>query len=256
MFNKSDCLIDVAYIGLLLKIPQRKSSIHMPSFLDKPHKIDIRSALIVDDHPLFCDALSMTLRIVSGIDRIETAACLQDAIEYLEGSPHPDLVVLDLNLPDVRGLEGLLRLKNVTETPVVVVSSMADNQIISSVIHAGASGYIPKHSKHDVYQTAIETLRNGDRFIPKGSILIENNSSDETDDAVKRIASLTNQQARILQLICEGKLNKQIAYDLTIAETTVKAHVTAIMRKLGVQSRTQAVLIAKQTSFTYLQYLS
>ena len=196
------------------------------------------------------------MRIVSGIDRIETAACLQDAIEYLEVSPHPDLVVLDLNLPDVSGLEGLLRLKNVTDTPVVVVSSMANNQIISSAINAGASGYIPKHSKHDVYQTAIETLRNGRQFIPKGSIFIENNSSDETDEAINRIASLTNQQARILQLICEGKLNKQIAYDLTIAETTVKAHVTAIMRKLGVQSRTQAVLIAKQTSFTYLQYLS
>ncbi len=193
----------------------------MTSFLDTSQQIDIRSALIVDDHPLFCDALSITLRIVSSITQIETAACLQDAIEYLDGSPHPDLIVLDLNLPDVSGLEGLLRLKNVTNTKIVVISSMAGNQIISSAIHAGASGYIPKHSKHDVYQTAVETLQNGNRFIPKGSIIIEDNLSDEMDDAINRLASLTNQQARILQLICKGKLNKQIAYDLTIAETTV-----------------------------------
>ncbi|WP_407696713.1 response regulator transcription factor [Sedimentitalea xiamensis] len=208
-----------------------------------------RSALIVDDHPLFCDALSMTLQAVAGIRDISTAATLQDGLDWIRDNDAPDVIVLDLNLPDVNGLDGLIRLHNAVDTPIVIVSSMADNRVISSVIHAGAAGFVPKHSQRDVFRNAFDTLREGRTFVPPGYVLLENKDAKNGDDAVSRLASLTNQQARILQLICEGKLNKQIAYDLSIAETTVKAHVTAIMRKLGVQSRTQAVLIAKETSF-------
>ncbi len=207
------------------------------------------SALIVDDHPLFCDALSMTLRAVSDIEEVVTKPCLQDALKYLDGGAVPDLVVLDLNLPDVSGMDGLMRLKRTVVSPVVVVSSMAETQIINAALKAGASGFVPKHSQRDVFRQAIETLRNGGQFVPDGHVMEDPAAQEDHADAVRRLASLTNQQARILQLICEGKLNKQIAYDLSIAETTVKAHVTAIMRKLGVQSRTQAVLIAKDASF-------
>ncbi|WP_146344391.1 response regulator [Phaeobacter marinintestinus] len=208
------------------------------------------TALIVDDHPLFCDALSMTLQAVSGIRQVTTADCMKSALEAVASGAQPDLIVLDLNLPDVNGLSGLLRLRNSSKAPIMVVSSMADNRILSSVIHAGASGFVPKHSQRDVFKTAIETLTNGERFIPPGYVLLSDARAEEEQDSASRLASLTNQQARILQLICEGKLNKQIAFDLSIAETTVKAHVTAIMRKLGVQSRTQAVLLAKDTSFS------
>lgn len=225
----------------------------MPSERKSQQNLDIQSLLIVDDHPLFCDALSMTLRAVSGIAKIATASCLQDTVDLLASSTHPDLIILDLNLPDVTGLEGLLRLLNTTKAPVVVVSSMADNQIISSVIHAGASGFVPKHSHRDVFQQAIQALREGNIYIPEGYIVSEDSENGKMDEAIKRISTLTNQQARILQYLCQGKLNKQIAYELSIAETTVKAHVTAIMRKLGVQSRTQAVLIANQASFSALQ---
>lgn len=215
--------------------------------------MDLRSALIVDDHPLFCDALSMTLQAVAGISEIRTAARLSEALEQIEAKGRPDMIVLDLNLPDVDGLDGLVRLQNVAKVPVIVVSSMADNRVISSTIRAGASGFVPKHSKREVFRAAFEALRAGETFVPDGFVSVEEDEGGaggvSANDALSRIASLTNQQARILQLICEGKLNKQIAYDLSIAETTVKAHVTAIMRKLGVQSRTQAVLIAKETSF-------
>lgn len=207
------------------------------------------SALIVDDHPLFCDALSMTLHSSAGISKIETAATLQDGIAKIEEQGSPNVVVLDLNLPDVNGLDGLVRIRNATQAPIVVVSSMADNRVISGVIHAGANGFVPKHSQREVFQAAFDVLRNGGIFIPAGYMLLDPETAPSQSDTLERLASLTNQQARILQLICEGKLNKQIAYDLSIAETTVKAHVTAIMRKLGVQSRTQAVLIAKETSF-------
>lgn len=211
-----------------------------------------RSALIVDDHPLFCDALSMTLQAVSGIRTVQTLARLEEALDWLGGHPAPDLVILDLNLPDVEGLDGLVRIRTAARTPVIVVSSMADNRVISGVIQAGASGFVPKHSQREVFRTAIETVSTGAVFTPEGYVDVAGDKGDgpEVEDALARLSALTNQQARILQLVCEGKLNKQIAYDLSIAETTVKAHVTAIMRKLGVQSRTQAVLIAKKTSFS------
>mgnify|MGYP001588291368 CR=1 FL=1 len=207
------------------------------------------TALVVDDHPLFCDALAMTLQAVSSVRKVATEPCLADALSYLLEHPTPDIIVLDLNLPDVKGLDGLLRLRNATRSKIVVVSSMADNRLISSAIYAGASGFIPKHSQRDVFRRALKVIRAGDVFLPEGCMPLSEDTDSHRDDALKRLASLTVQQGRILQLICEGKLNKQIAYDLSIAETTVKAHVTAIMRKLGVHSRTQAVLIAKETSF-------
>ncbi|WP_170791694.1 response regulator [Ruegeria lacuscaerulensis] len=210
---------------------------------------DFENVLIVDDHPLFCDALSMTLQSVAHIGEIHTADRLEDALTMIAEGLKPDAVMLDLNLPDVDGLDGLVRLKAAAKAPVIVVSSMTDNRVISQVIHGGASGYVPKHSQRDVFRTAFETVHSGGVFLPEGCVLIDEEQDDEQSDAVGRLATLTNQQSRILQLICEGKLNKQIAYDLSIAETTVKAHVTAIMRKLGVQSRTQAVLIAKKASF-------
>ncbi|WP_323767960.1 response regulator transcription factor [Antarctobacter sp.] len=213
------------------------------------------SALIVDDHPLFCDALAMTLKTVAGIEEIETASLLSDALDALAEGAAPDVIVLDLNLPDVNGLDGLIRLRTAAgATPLVVVSSMADNRMVSSVMRAGANGFVPKHSQRGVFRQAFDALARDEVFLPEGFVDVADagHPANAGEDAVARLSTLTNQQARILQLICEGKLNKQIAYDLSIAETTVKAHVTAIMRKLGVQSRTQAVLIAGEASFSNL----
>jgi DNA-binding NarL/FixJ family response regulator len=222
-----------------------------PHFPDRP----LASALIVDDHPLFCDALSMTLKAVAGIGRIETADRLDRAIDRLDHGPAPDVVVLDLNLPDVDGLDGLIRLKSVAgAVPVVVVSSLADPRVIGAAMCAGAAGFVPKHSHRDVFRAAFERIRRGETYTPDGYTPQSDPRApaSQQEEAIARLALLTRQQAKILQLICEGMLNKQIAYDLSIAETTVKAHVTAIMRKLGVQSRTQVVLIAKGASFDRL----
>ncbi|NTT86423.1 response regulator transcription factor [Tabrizicola sp. SY72] len=209
-------------------------------------------ALIVDDHPLFCDALSMTLKVVAGLSQVETVGRLDEAVARLDAAPHPDLVVLDLNLPDVDGLDGLVRLRLAApEVAVLVVSSLADPRVIGAALQAGALGFVPKHSHRDVYRAAVDALRAGRHWLPEGFEPTAPGAS-AGEAAVARLGLLTRQQARILQLICEGKLNKQIAYDLNIAETTVKAHVTAIMRKLGVLSRTQAVLIAKEARFASL----
>ncbi|WP_425039279.1 response regulator [Primorskyibacter sp. S187A] len=205
-------------------------------------------ALIVDDHPLFCDALALTMRSVCPVIDVQTAASLDDALGIVAAKFAPEIVLLDLNLPDVNGLDGLMRMSQaVGQTPVVVVSSMADDRMIAQALRAGARGFVPKHSQRPVFETALNTIAQGGTYTPDDYVA----PADDTAalSAPKRLASLTNQQGRILQLICEGKLNKQIAFDLSIAETTVKAHVTAIMRKLGVQSRTQAVLVAQEASF-------
>ncbi|MBP1804867.1 response regulator transcription factor [Rubellimicrobium aerolatum] len=209
------------------------------------------TALIVDDHPLFCDALSMTLRAVAGIGRTETADSLAAALARVEGKG-VDLVVLDLNLPDVSGLDGLLRLKAaVGEVPVVIVSSMTDHRMIAAAIRAGASGFVPKHSQRDVFRRALAEIALGGTFVPEGVVVEDEDAPlGGPEEAIRRLSQLTRQQSRILELICEGKLNKQIAFDLSIADATVKAHVTAIMRKLGVQTRTQAVLLAREVSFS------
>ncbi len=215
----------------------------------------LNSALIIDDHPLFCDALAMTLKAVAGIARIDTADRLDTAIARLEAGPLPDVVVLDLNLPDVSGLDGLIRLRQVLgAVPVVVVSSLADNRVIGACLHAGAAGFVPKHARREVFRAAFAAIGAGGGYLPEGYVPQADPKApaSQKEAAIARLGLLTKQQAKILQLICEGKLNKQIAYDLTIAETTVKAHVTAIMRKLGVQSRTQAVLMAGEASFSSL----
>lgn len=206
--------------------------------------------LIVDDHPLFCDAMELTLRsVMPGYD-VRTAATLESALALLAEAPPPDLVALDLNLPDVSGVDGVIAVRRATgAAPILVVSSLDDRPVVSSVMAAGATGFVPKHSPRAVLEEAVGTIHSGQTYLPDALQNAEP-ADPEVTRAVERLSLLTAQQSRILQLICEGKLNKQIAFDLSIAETTVKAHVTAIMRKLGVQNRTQAVLVSQQAKFS------
>ncbi|MDX8351955.1 response regulator transcription factor [Cognatiyoonia sp. IB215182] len=205
-------------------------------------------ALIIDDHPLFCDALELTLRALGEFSDVKTADCMEAGQRILDGASAPALILLDLNLPDVSGLDGLIRIKRCADkSPVLIVSSVTDNAIINGAIAAGASGFVPKHSGRAVFKEALAEIANEGVYKPSGFVEAEND--DDHAQIMARLSSLTNQQGRILELICEGKLNKQIAYDLSIAEGTVKAHVTAIMRKLGVQRRTQAVLVAQEARY-------
>lgn len=207
----------------------------------------IETALIVEDHPLFSDAISITLRMVQGITNVTATETLNEAVQHLERGPQPDIILLDLNLPDVDGLDGLIRVRRAApDALVLIVSSVTDPRVIAAAINAGAAGFVPKHSQRHVYQSAFDKIARGETFLPEGTVLPRASDAGTGNDAADRVNSLTAQQARILALICEGKFNKQIAHELSIAETTVKAHVTSIMRKLGVHSRTQAVLVAQE----------
>lgn len=207
--------------------------------------------LVIDDHPLFCEALQMTLSETLDLPQVTTAPTLEAALTQLRSGPMADGIVLDLNLPDVAGLDGLTRLRNVAPgIPVIVVSSMSDDRIIAAVMHAGAAGFVPKHSPRDAFVTAIGRALAGGVYTPESYSSPSPSATGAVErTAIDRLSDLTPQQARILSLVCEGYLNKQIAYELSITETTVKAHVTAILRKLGAQSRTQAVRIANSASF-------
>jgi len=212
---------------------------------DEKHSSQDDWALVVDDHPLFSDALVLTLQSFAEYSTIRTAENISAALDILKKHLPPKTIILDLDLPDVTGLDGLLRIQSAAQgVAVVIVSSVTEDRVIKSALKAGAAGFVPKHSSRNIIREALASIEAGEVYLPEG--YVEPHGNDEQPEALRRIASLTNQQARILDLICEGKLNKQIAFELSIAEATVKAHMTAIMRKLGVQSRTQAVLAAQQ----------
>jgi len=209
--------------------------------------------LLVEDHPLFSDALALTMSEIFDSPQIQTASNLARSLPYLSPEP-PDFVVLDLNLPDVDGIEGLVRIKKIApDSKVVVVSSISDNRVTSHVIRAGACGFVPKDSPRQELIRAFQSIAEGNIYTPEDYVAPQDDSVDHEDQAIlEKLKSLTPQQATILTLICRGKLNKQIAFDLSIAETTVKAHLTAIMRKLGVRNRIQAALLANQVNFSTL----
>ncbi len=220
-----------------------------------PSPMTIHSVLVIDDHPLFCEALAMTLQDVLELKRIETANSLASGMGFLKTGFKADAIVLDLNLPDVSGVEGLIKLRaQMPKIPIIVVSALGDSRVISAVIAAGAAGFIRKDAPREDLAAAFRKIWAGETYLPDDYNRAADNSGEveEMERTVEKLSSLTPQQVTILKLICEGKLNKQIAYELSIAETTVKAHITAILRKLGVHSRTQAALLAKEADFSAL----
>ncbi len=211
-----------------------------------------RTILVIDDHPLFCEAISMALKAGLGLDSVITANTLGEGMSKLAAGLDVDAVALDLNLPDVQGIDGLVRLRAATpRTPVVVVSGLVDDRIVAQALRAGAAGFVRKDTPGEAMVGAFRHVLDGGVYTPPDFTPPVGGDADDSalDDAVGRLTELTPQQLRILSLVCAGKLNKQIAFDLGIAETTVKAHITAILRKLGVHSRTQAVLIAQKASY-------
>jgi DNA-binding NarL/FixJ family response regulator len=205
---------------------------------------DTVSVVIADDHPLFRGALRLAVDGMFKDCAISEAASLDDAVATLERNPETDLVLLDLKMPGMSGFSGLTHLRSkYPAVPVIVVSGSADQATIRRCLDFGASGFIPKTTDVDSIRRAIRTVLDGGSWTPPDfdpAAPVDK----ETADIVRRLSSLTPQQMRVLMMLSEGLLNKQIAYELSVSEATVKAHVSAILTKLGVESRTQAVIAA------------
>ena len=197
--------------------------------------------LIIDDHPLFREALHSAVQMAyPDVDTVE-ARSIAEAIELLADAKPFDLALLDLSMPDVHGFEGLLQLRTrYPRLPVVIVSGYEEPKIISEALSYGAAGFIPKSARKSDLAAAIRSVMEGAVYVPE-NYEGQPPDPDSTDraDMVQRLARLTPQQLRMLR---QGMLNKQIAYELQVGETTVKAHVSEILRKLNVYSRTQAVI--------------
>ena len=202
----------------------------------------IRRLLIVDDHPLFRGALSQALGTTLPKASIEEAGSLDEVTAKLASKAEIDLILLDLTMPGIRGLSGLLYLRaEHPEIPVIVVSASEDAQTIRRCIEVGASGFVPKSQPVERIREAVRKVLDGEVWTPPG-LDLAGGGDEETRELVGRLATLTPQQVRVLMMLAEGLLNKQIAYKLGVSEATVKAHVSAILQKLGVDSRTQAVI--------------
>lgn len=199
--------------------------------------------IIADDHPLFRSALKTAVPSALPDAHISEAASLGDVVQLLKEGNTSDLLLLDLHMPGMSGFSGLFLLRaDYPDLPVVMVSATEDPIVMRKSVEYGAAGFIPKSSTVDSMKDALTTVMAGEVWLPEEAS--DTSLAPEADDAGRRIASLTPQQLRVLMMLTEGKLNKQIAYELDVSLATVKAHVSAILKKLDCYSRTQAVIMA------------
>ncbi|MEX0589731.1 MAG: response regulator transcription factor [Xanthobacteraceae bacterium] len=202
--------------------------------------------VVADDHPLFRGALREAVTTLFESAEVFEAGGFDDLQTLLEREADMDLVMLDLAMPGVRGFSGLLYLRaQFPGVPVVIVSANEEPGVIRRCMEFGASGFLPKTLGVDVMRVAIQRVLEGGLWTPP-DVDLSGGADAATRDLVGRLSTLTPQQVRVLMMLSEGLLNKQIAFELKVSEATVKAHVSAILQKLGVESRTQAVIAASK----------
>ncbi|HLQ90909.1 MAG TPA: response regulator transcription factor [Xanthobacteraceae bacterium] len=206
--------------------------------------------IIADDHPLFRGALREAVAGSIARAEIAEAGSFEDVAKLLELDGNVDLVLLDLAMPGVRGFSGLIYLRaQHPSVPIVIVSANDDPNVIRRCIGLGASGFVPKTLAVEAMRLAIRCVLEGGVWTPPDVDMVAA-ADAETDGLLTRLTSLTPQQVRVLMMLSDGLLNKQIAYELSVSEATVKAHVSAILQKLGVESRTQAVIAAAKVDMS------
>ncbi|POO56697.1 response regulator [Agrobacterium rosae] len=198
--------------------------------------------IIADDHPLFRGALRQAVTGFEGDNSIIEAGDFEAAKAAAENQPDADLMLLDLAMPGVSGFSGLMSLRaEFASLPIVIVSASDDPATMRRAIELGASGFISKSSGIEDMRAGIRAVLEGDVWIPASCQSGQDHDPDIAD-LINRLRTLTPQQNRVLGMLGEGLLNKQIAYELSVSEATIKAHVSAILLKLKVDSRTQAVI--------------
>jgi DNA-binding NarL/FixJ family response regulator len=203
--------------------------------------------LIADDHPLFRDALQRAVMLAVPAAKVHSADSVHGLLGLIEQFADAELLLLDLHMPGARGYSALAHIRGqYPSLPIIVVSGHEEAQVARRALAHGASAYIPKSTSSENIVVAIRTVLDGDIWLPHAMPDSPVELRPDEAAAAAQIALLTPQQFRVMTMIAEGLLNKQIAYDLGVSEATVKAHMTAIMRKLQVNNRTQVALIASQ----------
>ena len=203
--------------------------------------------IVADDHPLFREALIHAIGNCVDDANIIEADSLDTLQTVVEANPEADLLLLDLNMPGVSGFSALAYIRSNHEAlPTVIVSAMDDPAVIRRSIQHGASGFIPKSSAIGTLETGIRAVLDGEVWLPDGFDLQDDRLDSEEARIAEALSSLTPHQFRVLMMLGEGLLNKQIAFQLGVSEATIKAHVTAVLRKMGVNNRTQAVVAVQQ----------
>lgn len=199
--------------------------------------------IIADDHPLFRNALHLAVQqAVSGAE-LQEVDCIDDLMQLLTQVEDVDLLLLDLKMPGASGFSALASLRHqYPDLPVVIVSANEEPTVVQQAMHFGAMGFIPKSAPMPTLVSALNMILTGEPWFPEGISL----EQAQAGNIAEQLASLTPQQFKVLKMLSEGKLNKQIAFELSVSEATVKAHVTAIFRKLNVKNRTQAVIALSQ----------
>ncbi len=208
--------------------------------------------LIVDDHPMFREALRSAIKFAFADAEIFEAGSIEAARDAIRGETGIEIILLDLSLPGTSGFEGLVLLRSsFPRIPIMIVSGLDDPRIVHEAIRLGAAGFVPKSVDKSTLAKALSEVLSGSVFVPDDLAphLQGPCAAPGSGDIATRLAELTPAQLRVLHLLRLGRLNKQIAHELGVSETTVKAHVSEILRKLNVVSRTQAVIETAQLDF-------
>lgn len=203
------------------------------------------TVLIADDHPLFREALRGAVQRALPDARVVLADQVGSLLDLLEREPDPELLLLDLTMPGAHGFSALVHVRTAWPAlPVVIVSARDDMPTVRRALAHGAAAFIPKSTDSESLHAALHAVLSGQRWAPAG--FSEAQLPRAEAELAAQLGSLTPAQFRVFGLVAAGLLNKQIAFELSITEATVKAHMSAVMRKLGVHTRTQAVALAGQ----------
>ncbi|MBQ7303406.1 MAG: response regulator transcription factor [Alphaproteobacteria bacterium] len=201
--------------------------------------------LIADDHALFRDGLAMRLEQINPDIVLHQAPTFSQAIKILDKEHNIDMVIVDLDMPDMRWEDGIEEIKKkAPNSSMVVISASEDIRNIRKILATGIKGYIPKRSEPKIMHNALKLILDGGTYIPPA--LIENSAEHGANGYKGNGKTLTNRQSQVLDLIAQGKSNKQIAYEMGVSEATVKLHINALLRSLKVNNRTQAVVTAQK----------
>lgn len=203
--------------------------------------------LIADEQSLFRDGLTLRLKEINQNIDILQSSSLTEMLQILSAEPNTDILILDIDLAGFSAEETIKNIQNISPSAkIIAISSSEDAHNVKNILSLGAKGYIPKRSDSNILSGALKLILDGGTYIPPVMLKTDSISKSTSPTLPPLKKNLTNRQSQVLDLIAQGKSNKQIAYDMGVSEATVKLHINALLRSLKVNNRTQAVITAQK----------